>query len=199
LDSGDFVGRIKYRYSKNQVNMKELVQTYQAISLAEKISGKIRKLSGTNNILNAFRQWDIPGRMQKTGILNGKEIINDSAAANINATYFSLQSIQRPVVWIIWNNEADAAFEELDWSVMHYVKKIVVVGKAYLKLEYLFGGRIPVIETGNLQEALQNALQKDNPETKCILFSPATNVFEGKINNRQAGELFENIVKRTAV
>ena len=42
----------------------------------------------------------IAHRMQVVEEFSGVRFINDSKATNVNATYFALESVNRPVVWI---------------------------------------------------------------------------------------------------
>ncbi len=175
--------------------MKELIIKYHGDTLAAKIKYGLPVGEKAVKYAKCFENKYPPYRMKMSGKHNGVVLINDSGASGIHATYFSLQQINAPVIWIVWNDEADAAFEQMDLALLHRVKKIIVIGKAYLKLDYLFGQETCVEEAGYLEDAFRRAL-KDAQAGDYILFSPATKKIEGIGSSKELYEHTEKVLKK---
>ena len=72
-----------------------------ANSLAASIAGKILKISNESirNSLTTFQA--VEHRLEQVAEINGVKFINDSKATNVNATYYALESMKQPTVWIV--------------------------------------------------------------------------------------------------
>ncbi len=112
-------------------------------------------------------------RLEQIRIKNGVVFINDSKAENVNATYFALQSIQKPIVWIAGGNDALTDYWELMSLVRQKVKAIVMIGQNNERLLHFFA---PVMsqmyEVNDMIEAVQLAYRLSEPGTS-VLLSPA--------------------------
>ena len=40
-------------------------------------------------------------RLEKVAKIHGIDFINDSKATNVNATWYALESMQKPTIWIV--------------------------------------------------------------------------------------------------
>ena len=49
---------------------------------------------------------DIAHRLETVGELNGVEWVNDSKSTDIEAASFSLETIQKPIVWVVGSDES---------------------------------------------------------------------------------------------
>ncbi len=170
--------------------MKEMLVKYYGATLAEKIKNKLLfEVEPKKEYARWFAQKYPEYRLKYSGKHNGITLINDSGASSMDATYFSLQQLGRSVVWIVWNDDANIPVEELDWGVLQKVKKIIVIGKAFLKMQYFLENDLPVEEAGNLQDALRSAVQCAGKDDY-VLFSPA-----GKKRTKfeDTGKLFKHV------
>jgi UDP-N-acetylmuramoylalanine--D-glutamate ligase len=64
-------------------------------------------------------------RMQSVATIGGIEFINDSKATNVNSTYFALESIRRPIIWIAGGKDKGNDYSSLDSLVESRVKAII--------------------------------------------------------------------------
>lgn len=58
-------------------------------------------------------------RLEPVLTIGGIDFINDSKATNVNATYFALESMTKPVVWIVGGTDKGNDYNE----VLPFVKK----------------------------------------------------------------------------
>ena len=72
-----------------------------ANSLAASIAGKLLNISNESirNSLMTFQA--VEHRLEEVAERGGVKYINDSKATNVNATYYALESMKRPVIWIV--------------------------------------------------------------------------------------------------
>jgi len=121
-----------------------------------------------------FRSFtDVPNRLEKISVKNEVIFINDSKAENVNATFFALQSIRKPVVWIAGGDDATTDYWELMSLVRQKVKAIVMIGKNNDRLVQFFSPVIKdIYEASQMDEAVNTAYRISEPGTT-VLLSPA--------------------------
>ncbi len=102
----------------------------------------------------------------------GIRLIDDSRSTNVNAAYFTLTRTGRPTVWILWNDHPDVDLENFAPETLPHLKAVVVVGKALVKAEILFGKHLEVMPAKSMRQAVKKAL--DILEEGDIVLSPAT-------------------------
>ena len=78
------------------------------------------------NSLNDFPS----GRTQirRCAEINGVKFINDSKATNVNATYYALESMKTPTVWIVGGTDKGNDYTEIEDLVKRKVKAIICLG-----------------------------------------------------------------------
>src|SRR5690606_23347081 len=81
----------------------------------------------------------VPHRLEKVLKINHVEYINDSKATNVNATYYALEGIKRPIVWIAGGVDKGNDYSQLMPLVREKVKAIVCLGVDNSKLKGSFG------------------------------------------------------------
>ena len=78
-------------------------------------------------------------RLEHVLKINKVQYINDSKATNVNATYFALESMDAPTVWIVGGVDKGNDYKELFQFVNEKVKAIICLGVDNKKLiETLF-------------------------------------------------------------
>ena len=137
----------------------------------------------------------VPHRLEKVLKINHVEYINDSKATNVNATYYALDGIKKPIVWIVGGVDKGNDYAELMPLVREKVKAIVCLGADNSKLIDAFGNVIDLmVETYSMQEAVKVAY-KIAERGDAVLLSPACASFDLFKNYEDRGDQFKNAVK----
>ena len=134
-------------------------------------------------------------RMEYVANVHGIEFINDSKATNINATWYSLGSMTKPVIWIAGSIDMGNDFEILKSLVRNKVKAIVCLGLDCSRLHQAFVDfNKPLTETQYMFEAVELALFAGT-NGDVVLFSPACASFDLYKDYEERGKEFREIVK----
>ncbi|MDF0708075.1 UDP-N-acetylmuramoyl-L-alanine--D-glutamate ligase [Flagellimonas okinawensis] len=137
----------------------------------------------------------VPHRLENVLKINHVEYINDSKATNVNATFYALDGIKRPIVWIVGGVDKGNDYSELMPLVREKVKAIVCLGVDNSKLIDAFGNVIDLmVETYSMEEAVKVAY-KVAERGDAVLLSPACASFDLFKNYEDRGDQFKNAVK----
>ncbi|MCR9226980.1 MAG: UDP-N-acetylmuramoyl-L-alanine--D-glutamate ligase [Flavobacteriaceae bacterium] len=167
------------------------VKNTMAASMAAMLV-KVRKETIRNSI-QSFQ--GVPHRLEKVLKINHVEYINDSKATNVNATYYALDGIKKPIVWIVGGVDKGNDYSELMPLVREKVKAIVCLGVDNAKLLDAFGNVIDLmVETYSMEEAVKVAY-KVAERGDAVLLSPACASFDLFKNYEDRGDQFKNAVK----
>lgn len=117
-------------------------------------------------------------RLEKVAKINKVQYINDSKATNVNATYFALESVTTPTIWIVGGVDKGNDYDELLTFVHEKVKAIICLGIDNEKIKHAFANVVDVmVETVSMKEAVQMA-SKIAEEGDTVLLSPACASFD---------------------
>ena len=167
------------------------VKNTMAASMAAMLV-KVRKETIRNSI-QSFQ--GVPHRLEKVLKINHVEYINDSKATNVNATFYALDGIKKPIVWIVGGVDKGNDYSELMPMVREKVKAIVCLGVDNSKLIDAFGNVIDLmVETYSMEEAVKVAY-KVAERGDAVLLSPACASFDLFKNYEDRGDQFKNAVK----
>ena len=155
----------------------------------DKIFSSHRKLP----YAGAFAHPALPGRLEPVARVGQVEFINDVLATSINGVYYALNRSRGPLVWLVCNDNAGLAWEELSPVMVYKTRHIVACGAAAARLDALYGSRIPVSTARDLSDAVRWALRVAKPGSK-VLFSPGTDRPCG-LETIEADKLFRQILK----
>jgi UDP-N-acetylmuramoylalanine--D-glutamate ligase len=164
-------------------------------SMAAAIVGKV---SGIRNefireCLSDFR--GVEHRLEKYLTIHGVDFINDSKATNINSAWYALESMTRPVVWIVGGIDKGNDYSELAELVKTKVKAIVCLGKDNSKIISAFSGIVSnMVETQSMQHAVKSANFLSEPGD-VVLLSPACASFDLFNNYEDRGHQFKEAVR----
>jgi len=137
----------------------------------------------------------VPHRLEKVLKINHVEYINDSKATNVNATYYALDGIKKPIVWIVGGVDKGNHYSELMPIVREKVKAIICLGMDNAKLKDVFGNVVePMIETCSMEEAVKVAY-KISERGDSVLLSPACASFDLFENYEDRGDQFKRAIK----
>lgn len=153
---------------------------------------KIRKQTIRESLEN-FQ--GVEHRLEHVLKINKVQYINDSKATNVNATYYALESMDAPTVWIVGGIDKGNDYKELFQFVNEKVKAIICLGVDNKKLMENFGGMVDIIvETQFMSEAVKIAYKiADSGEN--VLLSPACASFDLFENYEDRGRQFKEAVR----
>jgi UDP-N-acetylmuramoylalanine--D-glutamate ligase len=136
-----------------------------------------------------------PHRMEKVLTIQRVQYVNDSKATNINATYFALESVQTPLIWIVGGVDKGNDYETLLPLIRKKAKAIICLGVDNSKLRDAFEGTSEVfIETEFMTEAVKIAHKLAEPKDT-VLLSPACASFDLFKNYEDRGDQFKAAVR----
>ncbi|TRX71867.1 UDP-N-acetylmuramoyl-L-alanine--D-glutamate ligase [Carboxylicivirga sp. M1479] len=134
-------------------------------------------------------------RLEKVSSVRGIEFVNDSKATNINATWYALECMQKPVVWIVGGVDKGNDYNELMPLVEKKVKTLICLGVDNDKLKQAFQGKVKdIVEVQSMEDAVGNAYKKGT-KGDVVLLSPACASFDLFDNYMQRGDLFKECVR----
>lgn len=134
-------------------------------------------------------------RLEHVLKINKVQYINDSKATNVNSTYYALESMDAPTVWIVGGVDKGNNYEELFPFVNEKVKAIICLGVDNEKLLKTFSNMVDIIiETQFMAEAVKIAY-KIAEAGDTVLLSPACASFDLFENYEDRGRQFKNAVR----
>jgi UDP-N-acetylmuramoylalanine--D-glutamate ligase len=135
-------------------------------------------------------------RLEHVLKINKVNYINDSKATNVNATYYALESMDAPTVWIVGGQDKGNNYEELFPFVNEKVKAIICLGVDNEKLMDTFSSMVDIIiETQFMSEAVKIAYKIAKAGDN-ILLSPACASFDLFENYEDRGRQFKEAVRK---
>ncbi len=160
-----------------------------AATITSKMS-QIRK----ENIKQAFCDFEnVKYRYEYVDVIEGVTYYDDSAACSNEATWFSFDNIQQPIIWITYadNNDCD----ELLTQVKKYVKAIICIGRNTDKIHRVYDGILKdkIFDVDTLENAVKMAakvaISNDN-----VMLSPATYIKTDFSSYAERGDSFKQYV-----
>ncbi len=134
-------------------------------------------------------------RLEKFIKVRGVEFINDSKATNVNSTWYALESISKPIVWIAGGVDKGNDYSSLNELVKQKVKALVCLGVDNAKLHYCFDEIIPMVEDANsMHEAVKKAYKMASKDC-VVLLSPCCASFDLFQNYEDRGRQFKECVR----
>ncbi len=189
---------IKTQKSKMSMNMRNValegkhnLKNTMAATLVANLVG-IRKESIRESI-QTFQ--GAPHRLEKVLKIHHVQYINDSKATNVNATYYALDSMSTPVVWIVGGVDKGNDYRELMPLVREKVKAIICLGLDNTAIKNAFGNVVDLlVETYAMSEAVKVAY-KIAERGDTVLLSPACASFDLFKNYEDRGDQFKEAIK----
>lgn len=134
-------------------------------------------------------------RLEHVLKINKVQYINDSKATNVNATYYALESMEAPTVWIVGGEDKGNNYSELYSLVNEKVKAIICLGVDNKKLFEAFESMVEImIETQFMSEAIKIAYKIAEAGDN-VLLSPACASFDLFENYEDRGRQFKEAVR----
>ena len=135
-------------------------------------------------------------RLEQVLTINKVKYINDSKATNVNATYYALESMNVPTVWIVGGVDKGNDYSSLFPFINEKVKAIICLGKDNDALFDAFENMVDVIiETQFMSEAVKIAY-KIAAAGEAVLLSPACASFDLFESYEDRGNQFKSAVRK---
>ncbi len=153
---------------------------------------KIRKQTIRESLSN-FQ--GVEHRLEKVLKIQNVQYINDSKATNVNATFFALDSMTTPTVWILGGVDKGNDYTELMALVHEKVKAIICLGVDNKKIIDAFGNVVDMmVEVDNMHDAV-NTARHIAEKGDTVLLSPACASFDLFQNYEDRGNQFKREVR----
>ena len=165
-------------------------------SMAAAMAGRLAEIrkDSTREALTSFE--GIEHRLESVATVGGIEFINDSKATNVNSTWYALESVKRPLVWIVGGVDKGNDYSQLYDLVKDHVKAIVCLGKDNTKIIDEFTGMVNLIaETQSMEQAVKMAYSLSK-KGDVVMLSPACASFDLFDNYEDRGNQFKHWVRQ---
>ncbi|MEA5005117.1 MAG: UDP-N-acetylmuramoyl-L-alanine--D-glutamate ligase [Rikenellaceae bacterium] len=192
--------QIKVKYADREYNMfiNELsLQGRHNIynSMAAAVTGKVLNIRNEvlRQSLTTFQ--GVEHRLEKVLKVKNVLYINDSKGTNVNSTWYALESMTTPVIWIAGGKDKGNDYRPLFDLVKDKVRAIICLGADNRKLHEVFEGMVDsMYDTSSAEEAVKVAYSIAKPG-ETVLLSPACASFDLFKNYEERGRLFKEAVK----
>ncbi|WP_443633908.1 UDP-N-acetylmuramoyl-L-alanine--D-glutamate ligase [Candidatus Marifrigoribacter sp. Uisw_064] len=187
IDNNPFTMPISTLGLKGQHNLKNAM----AASTVSKLLS-IRKAT-IRECLEGFQ--GVEHRLERVLKINNVNYINDSKGTNVNATFYALDSMESPTVWIVGGVDKGNDYNELLPLVNEKVKAIICLGVDNQKIIQAFGNVVDImVETHSMQDAVKVAYRLSE-KGDSVLLSPACASFDLFENYEERGRVFKEAVR----
>lgn len=137
-------------------------------------------------------------RLQLVRELNGVQFVNDSKATNVEAAWYALDGIKRPIVWIAGGTDKGNDYATIEPLAEQKVKALICLGVDNAKLRAAFDAKVPhVEETQRMTDAVRRAAALATPGD-VVLLSPCCASFDLFKNYEDRGRQFAAAVQALA-
>jgi len=187
INEEEFIMETEYIALEGKHNMKNAMAATSVAKLMQ-----IRKATIRESLSN-FQ--GVEHRLEKVLKIGNVQYINDSKATNVNATFFALDSMTSPTVWIVGGVDKGNDYSELMSLVREKVKGIICLGVDNKKIIDAFGSVVDVmIEVDNMVDAVRMS-QRMTEKGDAVLLSPACASFDLFENYEDRGKQFKQAVQ----
>lgn len=185
--------KTEFIMSVNQLTIAGKHNTYNSMAASIIANSLLIRKETIRESLSDFK--NVEHRLEFVGKVKGISFINDSKATNVNAAWYALESVQKPIIWIAGGVDKGNDYEALSPLVKAKVRIIVCLGKNNMKLHQAFRKDVDMmINAGSAQEAVDIAYGLgENGET--VLLSPACASFDLFDNYQDRGNQFKRSVR----
>jgi UDP-N-acetylmuramoylalanine--D-glutamate ligase len=182
-----------FKMSINQLTISGRHNVYNSMAAAVIANSLNINKSLIRESLSDFR--NVEHRLEFVARVKGIEFINDSKATNVNAAWYALESMDKPVIWIAGGVDKGNQYESLSPLVKEKVRFIICLGKDNRKIHEAFGKQVEMIyNTSSAREAVRVAYSLAR-KGEAVLLSPACASFDLFENYEDRGNQFKKAVK----
>jgi len=184
---------VDFSMSLQELSLKGRHNTYN--SMAAGIAGSVLKIRKEIIRESLMDFQGVEHRLESVLKVHGIEFINDSKATNVNSTWYALESMHSPVIWIAGGVDKGNNYESLKELVRQKVKVLICLGKDNKKLHKAFDGLVQeIVDTDNMKDAVKKAYHFGT-NGDAVLLSPCCASFDLFENYEQRGRFFKEAVR----
>lgn len=183
-----------YQMFVNELSLQGRHNIYN--SMAAAITGKVLQIKDEvlRESLASFK--GVEHRLENVLKVKNVLYINDSKATNVNSTWYALESMKTPVIWIAGGKDKGNEYEPLYNLVKDKVRVLICLGLDNEKLHKEFADKVDEIyDAGSAQEAVETAY-KVAKSGDTVLLSPACASFDLFKNYEDRGKQFKEAVAK---
>ena len=186
MNQEEFSMETEYIALEGKHNMKNAMAATSVAKLMQIRNATIRES------LSNFQ--GVEHRLEKVLKIQNVQYINDSKATNVNATYFALESMNVPTVWIVGGVDKGNDYNEIMSLVREKVKAIICLGIDNSKIIAAFGNVVDdLVEVNNMNDAVKIA-QRYTEKGDAVLLSPACASYDLFESYEDRGHQFKQAV-----
>jgi UDP-N-acetylmuramoylalanine--D-glutamate ligase len=167
-----------------------------ANSMAAGVAARILELR-KETVRESLEHFEnVEHRLEYVSKVNGVTFINDSKATNVNSTWYALESMKTPTVWIAGGQDKGNDYNDLKDMVKNKVKAIVCLTKDSSKIRKAFSSLVDTIvdvETADQAVRVSYDLAR---EGETVLLSPACASCDLFENYEDRGRQFKSAVRK---
>src|SRR3989339_388235 len=182
-----------YQMFLNELSLQGKHNIYN--SMAAAITGKVLNIENEvlRESLSSFK--GVEHRMEKVLKVINVLYINDSKATNVNSTWYALESMTTPVIWIAGGKDKGNDYAPLYELVKERVTAIICLGVDNAKLHEHFQDKVEAMyDVLSAEEAVRTAYSIAKPGDT-VLLSPACASFDLFKNFEERGEKFKEAIR----
>ncbi|MFH6993761.1 UDP-N-acetylmuramoyl-L-alanine--D-glutamate ligase [Flavobacterium sp. FlaQc-48] len=186
INQEEFTMETEYIALEGKHNMKNAMAASSVAKLMQIRNATIRES------LSNFQ--GVEHRLETVLKIQNVQYINDSKATNVNATFYALDSMNVPTVWIVGGVDKGNDYNELMSLVREKVKAIICLGVDNHKIINAFGNVVDImVEVNNMTDAVKTA-QRLTEKGDAVLLSPACASFDLFESYEDRGKQFKQAV-----
>ncbi|MDR3094284.1 MAG: UDP-N-acetylmuramoyl-L-alanine--D-glutamate ligase [Bacteroidales bacterium] len=196
LDNGQLNIRFRqevFSMPVNELSLKGKHNIYN--SMAAGIAGRVLDIR-KEHIRTALSSFPgVEHRLEKVLKIKDVAYINDSKATNINSTWYALECMETPVVWIAGGTDKGNDYSALTDLVKAKVHSMICLGVDNHKLIEAFGDIVPLyVEVQSMEDAVKAAYNMAT-SGDTVLLSPCCASFDLFNNYEDRGTQFKKYVR----
>lgn len=186
--------KVNFTMSINQLTIAGRHNTYNSMAAAIIANSLLIRKEMIRESLSDFK--NVEHRLEHVAKVKGINFVNDSKATNVNAAWYALESMNKPLIWIAGGVDKGNDYELLRPLVKDKVRIIICLGEKNMKLHQAFRKDVDMmINASSAQEAVDIAYSLGrNGET--VLLSPACASFDLFENYQDRGNQFKRAVRQ---
>jgi len=163
-------------------------------SMAAGVAARITDIRNENVKQSLSDFHNIPHRLEHVANVHGIQFLNDSKATNVNSTWYALEYIEKPIVWIAGGIDKGNDYSSIKPLVKEKVRAIVCLGVDTKNLHEEFGDLVDnIVDTTSMDIAIVTAYHIAN-KGDSVLLSPACASFDLFDNYEERGNKFKEAV-----
>ena len=184
----------EYSMFLNELSLQGKHNVYN--SMAAAIAAKVMKIRNEVIRESLMSFVAIEHRLEKVLTIKGVLYINDSKATNVNSTWYALECMDKPVVWIAGGKDKGNDYEPIYELVKEKVKALICLGKDNRKLHECFGDKVKTItDASSAEEAVEKAYSLAE-SGDIVLLSPCCASFDLFKSYEDRGKQFKDAVRQ---